>query len=88
MIVRAAGYRPKTFGGHQNTFAGLEAADAATFKTTADYFQICRLKRHLSEYNFAGGVATNETEELVKSVKQFAIDAEAWISSHHPSLSK
>src|SRR5947208_1056245 len=42
MIVRAQGYRPKKFGGHYNTFAGLEAADSAAFKTTADYLQLCR----------------------------------------------
>jgi len=27
MIVRAAGYRPRTVGGHYNTFLALEAAD-------------------------------------------------------------
>jgi hypothetical protein len=29
MIVRAAGYRPKTVGGYYNTFLALEAADPA-----------------------------------------------------------
>jgi len=88
MIVRAEMYRPKKFGGHYNTFAGLEAADTAAFKATADYFQICRVKRNDSEYDFAGGITLADADELVKFVTQFAVDAEAWISSRHPTLSK
>ncbi|HZK80489.1 MAG TPA: hypothetical protein VFC46_05460 [Humisphaera sp.] len=87
MIVRAEGYRPKKFGGHYNTFAGLEAADTAAFKTTAAYLQICRMKRNDSEYAMAGGVTSAETDELVKFVTQLAVEVEAWISSHHPGLS-
>jgi hypothetical protein len=88
MVVRAEGYRPKKFGGHYNTFAGLEAADTAAFKTTADYLQICRMKRNDCEYAMAGSVTSTDADELVKAVTQFAVDAEAWISSHHPTLSK
>jgi hypothetical protein len=29
MVVRAAGYRPRTVGGHYNTFLALEAADGS-----------------------------------------------------------
>ena len=86
MIVRAAGYRPRKFGGHFTTFAGLEAADKAAFKFNADYFQICRMKRNDSEYDFAGGVSTSEADELVKAVVQFLTDTETWIKNNHPSL--
>jgi hypothetical protein len=88
MIVRAEGYRPKTFGGHYNTFAGLEAADAVSFKATAAYFQICRMKRNDSEYGFASGTTSADANELIKAVTQFAADAEAWISSKHPGLGR
>jgi hypothetical protein len=88
MIVRAEGYRPKKFGGHFNTFAGLDAADTIQFKAAADYFQICRMKRNDSEYDFAGGIARADADDLVKAVAQFAIDAEAWITAHHPTLGK
>lgn len=88
MIVRAAGYRPKKFGGHYNTFAGLEAADRAAFKEAADYFQICRVKRNDSEYSSAGGVTRENANELVKKVKAFAAQVEAWIAAKHPTLKK
>jgi hypothetical protein len=35
MIVRAAGYRPRSVGGHYNTFLALEAADPPAFADAA-----------------------------------------------------
>ena len=85
MVVRAAGYRPRSAGAHYHTFAALEAADTA-FVAISAYFDGCRIKRNVSEYEFAGGVTDTDADGLLKMVKQFAIDAEAWIKAHHPSL--
>jgi hypothetical protein len=85
MIVRSAGYRPRTVGGHYNTFLALEAADPSFAKLSA-YFDSCRSKRNLSEYTDAGIVTETEAGELLKAVRQLAIDAETWIKANHPSL--
>jgi hypothetical protein len=85
MIVRAVGYRPRAAGGHYNTFLALEAADPA-FAALSAYFDGCRIKRNASEYDFAGGVSNTDAEGLLKTVQQFAIDAEAWIRANHPHL--
>jgi hypothetical protein len=78
IIVRAEGYRPRSVGGHYNTFLALEAADPA-FAALAAYFDGCRMKRNDCEYDFAGGVTETEADGLLKSVHQFAIDAAAWV---------
>jgi hypothetical protein len=85
IIVRACGYRPKSVGGHYNTFLALEAADPA-FATVSTYFDGCRMKRNDCEYDFAGGVSDTDANGLLKAVQQFAVDAEAWVKAHHPSL--
>ena len=85
MIVRSAGYRPKSVGGHYNTFLALEAAEPA-FAPLSAYFDGCRTKRNVSEYDGAGGVTDTEAEELLKTVLQFAKDAEAWIKANHPQF--
>jgi hypothetical protein len=85
MIVRAAGYRPKTTGGHYNTFLALEAADPA-FAAQSAYFDGCRIKRNVSEYEFAGGVSDTDAEGLLEAVRKFAKEVEAWIKANHPSL--
>jgi hypothetical protein len=85
MIVRAEGYRPRSVGGHYNTFIALEAADPA-FATLSSYFNNCRMLRNQSEYDFAGGVSDADADQLLREVKKFATDAEAWIKVRHPHL--
>jgi hypothetical protein len=85
MIVRAEGYRPRSVGGHYNTFLALEAADP-TFAALSAYFDGCRMKRNDCEYDFAGGVSDTDASGLLKAVQQVAIDAEAWVKAHHPQV--
>ena len=85
LVVRAAGYRPRTVGGHYNTFLALETADPA-FAALSAYFDGCRMKRNSCEYDFAGGVSDTDADGLLKTVRQFAVDAEAWIYARYPHL--
>ncbi len=85
IIVRASGRRPKGVGAHAGTFAALALADPA-FTAMSDYFDSCREKRNTSEYDYAGGVTDTEADELLKTAKQFAKDAEAWVAANHPHL--
>lgn len=85
LVVRAAGYRPRSVGAHYNTFLALETADPA-FAALSAYFDGCRMKRNSCEYDFAGGVSDTDAEGLLTTVRQFAVDAEAWIKVHYPHL--
>ena len=85
LVVRAAGYRPRTVGAHYNTFLALEAADPA-FAALSAYFDGCRMKRNSCEYDFAGGVSDTDAEGLLTAVQQFAVDAEAWVKARYPHL--
>ena len=85
ILVRSEGYRPKSLGGHYNTFLALQEADP-TFATLSTYFDGCRMKRNGCEYDFAGGVSDTDGDGLLKAVQQFKIDAEAWVKVHHPTL--
>jgi hypothetical protein len=85
MLIPAQGYRPRSVGGHYNTFLALEAVDP-TFTRLSIYFDTCRMKRNDCEYDFAGVVSDTEADHLLATAKQFAADAEAWIKAHHPQL--
>lgn len=85
MVVRAEGYRPRSVGAHYNTFVALEAADPAFAKLSA-YFDGCRIKRNVSEYEFSGGVSDTDVDSLLTTVNQFVCDVEAWVRAHHPEL--
>lgn len=85
IIVRAAGYRPRSAGGHYNTFVALEVAEPG-FAALSVYFDGCRIKRNASEYTLAGAVSETDADGLLQTVQQFAIDAEAWVRARYPQL--
>ena len=58
----------------------------AKFAQLSAYFDGCRIKRNASEYDFAGGVTNTDADRLLKAVRQFAADAEAWIKVNRPPL--
>src|SRR5271169_1664665 len=72
IVVRASGYRPRSVGGHYNTFLALEAADPA-FAARSAYFDGCRMKRNDCEYDFAGGVTDTDANGLLTTVQKFAV---------------
>ena len=55
---------PRAVGGHYNTFLALEAADPA-FGCLSSYFNSCRMVRNQSEYDFAGGIADSDADQLL-----------------------
>ena len=85
IIVRAEGYRPRSVGGHYNTFLALGEADPA-FNALSAYFDGCRMKRNHCEYDFAGGVSDTDADSLLKAALQFATDVEAWMKARYPHL--
>ena len=87
IVVRASGYRPKSVGGHYNTFLGLEAADP-TFAALSAYLDGCRMKRNRCEYDYAGAISDTDADGILHAAQQFSIDAEAWINAHFPHLSR
>ena len=85
LVVRSAGYRPRSAAGHYNTFLALEVADSA-FAAASAYFDGCRMKRNECEYDYAGAVTETEAGALLETVRQFAIDTAVWVKRHHPHL--
>ena len=85
IVVRAEGYRPRSVGAHYNTFLALGTADPA-FNELSVYFDICRMKRNNCEYDCAGVVSDTDADRLLQTVKQFLVDAEAWVKTRHPHL--
>jgi uncharacterized protein (UPF0332 family) len=86
LVVRAAGYRITAKGSHHYyTFAALEITDGA-FAKTAAYFDSARSKRNDFSYDSPVPISDTDADELVRTAKQFAQQAETWIKTKHPSL--
>jgi hypothetical protein len=87
MALACAGYRVATAPGHhQTTFeaAGLALGAAAADYTT--YFDTCRRKRNILDYDTANVASETEAAELVRKAHEFNTLVESWISRRYPEL--
>ena len=57
----------------------LEVALGPSIAPSANYFDVCRRKRNLLDYDCANVATDTEAEEFRQVV-------EAWIAQHHPHL--
>lgn len=56
------------------------------FQDLVDYFDQCRGKRNLSDYDRAGEISENEAVELLKEAKAFRVTVLEWLKKQHPKL--
>jgi hypothetical protein len=51
-----------------------------------DYFEACRRKRNVIDYDHASVATYTEAEEVVAEAKGFFELVERWIAANHPKL--
>ncbi|HEV8574595.1 MAG TPA: SAV_6107 family HEPN domain-containing protein [Dehalococcoidia bacterium] len=86
MVLACAGYRVIGTGHQQTTFEALELAMGTSVSSHTAYFDTCRRKRNIVDYDTANVASRTEAEELLKEAKDFLQLAEAWIAQHHPQF--
>jgi hypothetical protein len=86
VALACAGYRVSTTlpGHRQITFeaAGFVLGPAA--RRLTDYFETCRRKRNLIDYDSAEGTTDSQAAELLETATQYQILVEGWIAKNHP----
>ncbi len=84
MAIACAGYRVSTKQGHhENTFLALELAMGNPVTKFATYFNACRKKRNLVDYNLANVVTETELQELLEKAAEFQALVEDWIFDNY-----
>src|SRR5260370_14679873 len=87
MASACAGYRVSTGAGHHKiSFESLRLAIGKAAKPFADYFDRCRRKRNVIDYDDAYVATETEAREIVTKAKEFLDMVERWISKNNPSL--
>ncbi len=85
MAIAVAGYRVTTGSGHHRiSFECLGLAMGKPAGPYADYFDWCRRKRNVIDYDEAYVSTETETEEIVRKTKEFLSMVEQWIAKSHP----
>jgi uncharacterized protein (UPF0332 family) len=87
MAIACAGYRVTTGAGHHRiSFESVKLAIGKTADPFADYFDRCRRKRNVIDYDDAYVATETEAQEIVKQAKEFIDAVEQWIAKNHPTL--
>jgi hypothetical protein len=86
MAIACAGYRVVGQGHHRTTFAALELAIGPSIAPLASYFETCRRKRNMLDYDVANVATETELEELLEKAEQFRVLVEQWIAQSHPQF--
>lgn len=87
MSIVCAGYRlAGTQGHHRLTFEAARLALGATAAQTLDFFEACRRKRNVIDYDHASVATHTEAEEIVKEAKDFFDLVERWIIASRPKF--
>ena len=87
IAIACAGYRATARGGHHKTsFEALEWAMGPDVSTWASYFDACRRKRNIVDYDSAHRVSETEAGELLQKARKFRKLVEEWIARSHPQF--
>ena len=71
VLLYCKGYKSKGIGHHATVFEAMREILGRDYYELADYFDSCRAKRNITDYDYAGGISEQETEELIKEGESF-----------------
>ncbi len=87
MAIACAGYRlAATSGHHRLTFEAARLALGSSADRPLDFFEACRRKRNVIDYDHASVATHTEAEEIVTEATDFVALVEQWIATNHPKL--
>jgi len=86
MAIACTGYRVRGVGHHHTTFEALELAMGPSITAHAVYFDTCRRKRNLVDYDVDNIITETEAMELLEKAHEFDQLVETWIAQHYPAF--
>ncbi len=86
IAIACAGYRTTGSSHHQTAFEALELALGPAVAQQSAYFETCRRKRNVVDYDMAYMVSLSEAEEILAETKRLRETVEAWMAANYPHL--
>lgn len=88
ILLYCKGYEPRGTGHHFTVFQAMKIIMGSHYKKLADYFDSCRAKRNITDYDYAGGISESEAKELIKEAVGFLEVTLYWLKKNSPNLLK
>jgi len=86
IILYCKGYRPSGWGHHYTVFQSIKIILGKDYEELVDYFDSCRIKRNIVDYDIAGKISEKEVKELIYEAKRFYKKIKNWVEKNYPSL--
>lgn len=86
VVIRASGYRTSGLGHHWLTFQLLLDLWGASQRGRVDFFDSCRQKRNVADYDCAGRVGEAELAELLLEALALQTAVLDWLRREKPDL--
>ncbi len=86
IVIRAHGARVRRERHHERTFAALRQLAISGVSDRAPYYDDCRRKRNVAEYDVAGGVSDTEATALLCEAERLVGGVRDWVRRERPDL--
>jgi hypothetical protein len=86
IAVACAGYRVSATAHHQTSLEAAEIAMGSDVALLMTYFDTCRRRRSVVDYDMSGVVSDTEVREIIERTEHFRALVEAWIAANHPEF--
>ena len=86
IVVRAEGARVHRQRHHEQTFRALQLLNIPSLSKQAAYYDACRRKRNVAEYEMAGNVSSKEANDLLQEAERLARAVREWLRKEHHDL--
>lgn len=77
-------YKPKGAGHHFTVFQAMKEILGKDYYDLADYFDACRAKRNITDYDYAGTISKAEVREIIKEAEKFLDIVLDWLKKYYP----
>ena len=86
IILYCSGYKPEGTGQHFTVFQTMKIIMGNNYYKLADYFDSCRSKRNITDYDYVGTISDSEVEELIEEAEIFLELTQDWLNKNYKVL--
>ena len=88
MLLYCKGFRAVGAGHHFTVFQAMKEILGKEYDELADYFDSCRNKRNITDYDRAGEISETEVKELIDETLKFKVLVINWVKKNYPAFWK
>ena len=84
IIVYCEGFKTRGEAHHYITFRFIRETLGSEHQELIDYFDSCRKKRNLADYDVAGEISEKEVKEIIAEARKFYKFTKDFVSQNYP----